>query len=106
MFNINYHHQLLNRNPPFGDDILSFVRGLPQYHLSIEESNVITYSGHRPAEVELKIACGATFTANHAMKSKKSKKGDLGMTTILTFTSDLNYIDFRRIPFVCFIFGH
>ncbi|KZP01054.1 P-loop containing nucleoside triphosphate hydrolase protein [Calocera viscosa TUFC12733] len=86
---------LLNRNPPFGRDVMNSVRALPAYSLSVEEVSVEPSSGNRPVSVALRISVGVTCESG---KKKKGKTVHLGMTSILTLTSDMEVVDFRRIP--------
>ncbi|KAJ7085715.1 Sec63 Brl domain-containing protein [Mycena belliarum] len=88
---------LLNRRPPFGNEVLASVRELPQYTLAIKEVEVHTNGGKDPVEVELAITCGLATEPQTSSKGRK-QKGRSHMTAILTLTSDLEMIDFRRIP--------
>lgn len=85
---------LLNRRPPFGHEVLSFVQNLPRYKVTIAQK------GYRPSyagvEVELEVECSLEVPLSGSSVSKKSKGPRLGMTDILTLTSDLDLVDFRR----------
>ncbi|KLO07339.1 P-loop containing nucleoside triphosphate hydrolase protein [Schizopora paradoxa] len=88
---------LLNRRPPFGHEILAFVNDLPQYDVSIVENGVRTFGGKRPVEVDLDITCSILATSNaKGSRNTKQKSRSSGMASILTLTSDLDFIDFRR----------
>lgn len=89
--------QLLNRRPPFGHEILAFVNDLPLYHVNIEEDNITTYSGEKAISVDLTISCGLLKGTDGKPKANKTRIRSLGMTSILTTTSDFDFIDFRRI---------
>ncbi|KAK0484062.1 Sec63 Brl domain-containing protein [Armillaria novae-zelandiae] len=89
---------LLNRRPPFGLEILASAREFPSYALKITELEVRTSGGTKLVEVDLSIECGLideTFTSQQ--KSKKQKGRVYNMTSIITLTSDMELIDFRRI---------
>ncbi|KAK0196704.1 hypothetical protein F5146DRAFT_1153057 [Armillaria mellea] len=89
---------LLNRRPPFGLEMLASTREFPSYMLKITEIEVRTNGGTKPVEVDLSIECGLndeTFTSQS--KSKKQKGRVYNMTSIITLTSDMELIDFRRI---------
>lgn len=86
---------MLNRRPPFGLEILASVKEFPQYRLSIKEIEVTKKSGS--TEVDLEVECGLLAYETNVTR-KKSKGFGLPMTTILTLTSDMDLIDFRRIP--------
>ncbi|KAH9950191.1 P-loop containing nucleoside triphosphate hydrolase protein [Amylocystis lapponica] len=90
--------RLLNRRPPFGNEILAFVRQLPQYTLKITEVNVTKGGGQQPVAIELSVECGLLVEDSVGAQSKKGKNKRSDMTVVLTLTSDLDYIDFRRIP--------
>ena len=89
--------QLLNRRPPFGLEVQAFVKDLPQYLISVEEDDVTSYSGKKPVTVDLTISISLSQPIKLAKHSKYRVKS-LGMTSVLTTTSDLEYVDFRRIP--------
>ncbi|EJD02191.1 P-loop containing nucleoside triphosphate hydrolase protein [Fomitiporia mediterranea MF3/22] len=89
---------LLNRRPPYGLEVLQFVHDMPQYAVSIAvaKNGVTSYSGRKPVSVELNIECHLVQALSGRTKSRQ-KSRFLGMTTILTTTSDLDLVDFRRI---------
>jgi ATP-dependent DNA helicase HFM1/MER3 len=91
----------LNRRPPFGFEVLASARELPEYSLSITEVDVRSSVGsQKPVEVELSVECSLVtdhFSAGPS-KAKKHQGRGSNMTTVLTLTSDLDFIDFRRIP--------
>ncbi len=89
--------QLLNRRTPFGHEILASVKEFPQYTLAVKALAVHSNGGKDPVEVELSITCGLAVEQSNAVKGKKLK-GRTQMTAILTLTSDLEMVDFRRIP--------
>ncbi|KAF7295289.1 DEAD/DEAH-box DNA helicase [Mycena indigotica] len=88
--------QLLNRRPPFGLEILAAVNEIPKYHVDIAEVGVHSNGGKDPVEIDLAVTCGLTNKTNNTGKLKKQKWTQ--MTSILTLTSDLELVDFRRIP--------
>ncbi|TFK42447.1 hypothetical protein BDQ12DRAFT_732098 [Crucibulum laeve] len=87
---------LLNRRPPFGLQVLSSVEKLPRYSLEVTEVGVTPRGGKGPVEAEILIECGLADDQAAASKSKKHKHTD--MTVVLTLSSDMDFIDFRRIP--------
>jgi ATP-dependent DNA helicase HFM1/MER3 len=81
--------------------VLASARELPEYSLKITEVDVASSSGGEdPVEVELLIECSLVVdqSTSGALKAKKQKGRGTNMTTVLTLTSDLDFIDFRRIP--------
>ncbi|KAK7038046.1 ATP-dependent DNA helicase MER3 [Favolaschia claudopus] len=88
---------LLNRRPPFGHEVLASVGELPQYILAVQEVRVQSNGGKEPVEIDLSVTCGLAIEQSNAAKGKKIK-GRTQMTAILTVTSDLELVDFRRIP--------
>ncbi|KAL5476424.1 HFM1_2 [Sanghuangporus weigelae] len=89
---------LLNRRPPYGHEVLQQVQDMPHYGLSIsvDRNGVTSYSGKKAVSIELNIEC-SLLQALPSRKKFKQKAKSLGMTSVLTTTSDLNLIDFRRI---------
>ena len=93
--------QLLNKKQASGDKILSVARDLPQYFLTIHELAVEynTMASGNAVDVEVDIHCSASLGSASSSKSKGQKSRYYhDMTYILTVTSDLDFVDFRRIP--------
>ncbi|KAJ1309146.1 hypothetical protein OPQ81_004819 [Rhizoctonia solani] len=87
--------KLLNRRPPFGSDIISSARTLPAYSVLVEELSSTANKVAKTVEVELLVTVSvkcASLKDNHAPKGF-----DARVTSILTITSDNQFIDFRRI---------
>ncbi|KAH9901512.1 P-loop containing nucleoside triphosphate hydrolase protein [Cubamyces lactineus] len=86
---------LLNRKSPFGQELLTTVNQLPQYTITITESDMSTQDDG--VEVTLSMECGLFRDTKppRTKKAKKQKRWD--MTLVLTLTSDNTFIDFRRI---------
>ncbi|KAF7986542.1 hypothetical protein HWV62_26264 [Athelia sp. TMB] len=91
---------LLNRRPPFGQELLISAKDLPQYCLKVTEIQVMpSMDGIRPVEVELAIECSLVANSSTGTTKLKKQKGrNHSMTTVLTVTSDLEFVDYRRIP--------
>ena len=91
--------QLLNRRPPFGHEVLAFLKELPVYEVSISlrRNGITSYSGRKPVAVDLDIQCGLLQELGKAKSKSKHKHRNFGATNVLTLTSDLDFIDFRRI---------
>ncbi|KAF8499942.1 P-loop containing nucleoside triphosphate hydrolase protein, partial [Gautieria morchelliformis] len=90
--------KLLNRRAPFGDAVVAAARRLPQYSLKVTEVSTTTFGGDKPVAIELSIECGLIGAPEaKSTKGKERKQASLGMTAILTLTSDNNLVDFRRI---------
>lgn len=70
---------------------------LPQYTLVVQEVEVRSGAGN-PVEVRLRIECSIVEARNTAVKPKKSRSRNFDRTAVLTVTSDMDFIDFRRIP--------
>ncbi|KAF8997948.1 P-loop containing nucleoside triphosphate hydrolase protein [Hymenopellis radicata] len=88
---------LLNRRPPFGLEMLALVREFPLYTLRVLQTDVRTSNGQQPVEIDLTIECGIEDDHGNSKTSKKSKGRSQNMTAILTLTSDMDLLDFRRI---------
>ncbi|KAJ3837994.1 P-loop containing nucleoside triphosphate hydrolase protein [Lentinula raphanica] len=88
---------LLNRNPPFGLDMLAAAREFPQYTLKIDEIRTHSDQGRTPVDVELSIECGLVQEAGPTKPKKQKITRFSHMTSVLTLTSDNQFVDFRRI---------
>ncbi|KAI0282118.1 Sec63 Brl domain-containing protein, partial [Russula aff. rugulosa BPL654] len=92
---------LLNKKQASGHKILHAVRELPQYSVSIRELGIAhsTTISDNAVDVEVDIQCSVTLDGASSSKSKAQRSRHYNdMTYILTLTSDLDFIDFRRIP--------
>lgn len=78
---------------------MASVHELPQYSVQITEDDLTSYDGKKPVTAELTIGCGLLEDISKS-KTKKQRGRSLGMTSILTVTSELELIDFRRISCV------
>ncbi|KAJ3571066.1 hypothetical protein NP233_g4001 [Leucocoprinus birnbaumii] len=85
---------LLNRKAPFGHEVLASAAEIPQFALDASRVSVKSDGGKTPVQLEVSIQCSLKNQASAAKPKKKSRYHD--MTTILTITSDLDLIDFRR----------
>jgi ATP-dependent DNA helicase HFM1/MER3 len=94
LFEFAHSTQLLSRRPPFGREVLSSVMALPSYTLKLDEKRV-RGGGSDPLEVELCVQCGLSVDSQPS-KQRNTKYHDI--TNVLTLTSDLDFVDFRRIP--------
>lgn len=78
---------------------MAAARELPQFNLKITENSVTTSGGDNPVTIELEIECSLVDMPEvKSIKQKKLKSASLGMTGVLTLTSDNDFVDFRRIP--------
>jgi ATP-dependent DNA helicase HFM1/MER3 len=68
--------------------------------LKATELEVRSNGGRDPVEVDLSIECGLAMEMSKSIQRKKQKGRSSYMTAVLTLTSDLDLIDFRRIPYV------
>ncbi|KIK31009.1 hypothetical protein PISMIDRAFT_5571, partial [Pisolithus microcarpus 441] len=89
--------ELLNRRPPFGSEVLAAAKEFPRYFVNVKETRAFPSDGKNPVEVELSIECGLLPDSMASRKAKVPKRTGTEMTTLLTLTSDLIFIDFRRI---------
>lgn len=90
----------MNRRPPFGQEVLAYLKQLPQYTVEVTEVNVVPSDGQSPVEVELSIECGLLCDLTDAPQPRKGKLRFREATVVVTVTSDLDYVDFSRIPYV------
>jgi ATP-dependent DNA helicase HFM1/MER3 len=84
----------MNRRPPFGTDVVQFAKSLPHYFLDVSEKSVVS-SDSGVVEIQLHVQCG--MLDNNEPKSMRKTRGR-DITQVLTLTSDLEFVDFRRIP--------
>lgn len=91
--------KLLGRRAPFGHEVLAFLQGLPQYNLSIEVDDISSFNGKKSVSVTLTVNCSLVEALKITTNSRQRSKFP-GMTTILTTTSDFDFVDFRRIAYV------
>ena len=97
-----YSLQLLNRRPPFGLEVISYARNLPEYYVTIEEVDITRSDGQSPVEVELAITCGIKNDSADP-KSKKGKSKFRDSTVVFVVTSTLDFVDFRRIGYTTYV---
>ena len=99
-FNKNFP-QLLQRRVGFGHEIVASASAMPHYNLKVEETGVYE-SKENGVEVEIAISCGLANTGQEGIKrkDKKSPRKAFNMTSVLTISSDYEFIDFRRTRFV------
>jgi ATP-dependent DNA helicase HFM1/MER3 len=95
-----FRPQLLSRRPPFGLDVITSARELPTYFLKVTETEVNSSDGKAAVEVVLAIECGLSVGQVNVPKAKKQKTRVLNMTAVFILTSDMDFVDFRRIPCV------
>jgi hypothetical protein len=65
--------------------------------LEITELEVTSNGGKTAVEIDLSIECRLVAEQANRSKAKKQKARGINMTAILTLTSDMDLIDFRRI---------
>jgi len=93
---IQLNCQLLNRQNPFGHEILASLANIPQYCFNVKQVSVAFDRERKSIHVEISIECNL---ANQAPAIKRNSRY-YDMTTILTITSDFHLVDFRRTPLV------
>ncbi|KAH9180405.1 P-loop containing nucleoside triphosphate hydrolase protein [Lactarius sanguifluus] len=93
-----YIDMLLNKKQASGHKILFAVRELPQYSVTIDELSVVHSTSDSPIDVELDIQCSVSWGGSSSKPKAHKNRHFADMTYVLTVTSDLEFIDFRRIP--------
>ncbi|KAG8734229.1 Sec63 [Ceratobasidium sp. 423] len=89
---------LLNRRPPFGSGLVSSARALPSYSVFVEELSSAANKAVNTVDIELLVTVSAKCAST---EDNRAHKGfDARVTSILTITSDNQFIDFRRIKWV------
>ena len=94
--------QLLNRRPPFGFSVLASVAEFPLYSLSVKETDIFS-DGTNPVQVNLLVECGLVDEDSPSTKPTNKGRHAMSITVVLTLTSDMDMIDFRRIPSVIYL---
>ncbi|KAF6764008.1 Sec63 Brl domain-containing protein [Ephemerocybe angulata] len=92
---------LLNRTAGFGEKLVAFANAMPRYSLMVKELEVHSDRGRSEVEVELAVTCGLLNPHQYGDKTIAPKKGfkmSYDRTSVLTMSSDNDFIDFRRIP--------
>ncbi|KAG9290860.1 hypothetical protein G9A89_011010 [Geosiphon pyriformis] len=79
---------IVNRNPPFGNQVLDALSLLPQFKL-----DVTLYSEYSSTDIELNIEISITNT-----KVKTKNNGMSLFATFLAVTTDAILLDYRRFP--------
>jgi ATP-dependent DNA helicase HFM1/MER3 len=70
---------------------------LPVYSVTVDEVSVMHSPGSTTVDVELEVQCSASLEGASKSKAQKGRYYH-DVTHVLTVTSDLEFIDFRRIP--------
>ncbi|BGP46261.1 ATP-dependent DNA helicase MER3 [Rhodotorula kratochvilovae] len=84
---------LLNRKPPYGRKLIAQAKSLPQFEVSITDSNEQVLDGRSGVQVELSVDLRLALTK----PLPAVKKGTIKLWAyIATTTSDGEFIDFRR----------
>lgn len=76
--------------------MIAAVKELPFYSLRVTQTDVRTSKGQKPVEIDLTVECSIIDDRSPALKAKKAKGRYRDMTAIITMTSDMDLIDFRR----------
>ncbi|EJD53129.1 P-loop containing nucleoside triphosphate hydrolase protein, partial [Auricularia subglabra TFB-10046 SS5] len=86
---------LLNRRPPFGLDVLAAAKELPDFDIKIVDASVETRAGKGEVHCTLTVECSVSVELSK--QKRRKQKQALGSTSVLTITSDEEFIDFRNI---------
>jgi hypothetical protein len=87
--------QYLNRKPPFGKALLAATDAFPRCSVSIKEIEVQhSMEPNQPVVVSLEITCGVEVGL---ASTPKGMRHGPEMISILTCTSSLEFVDYRRI---------
>ena len=77
----------------------------PQYSLGVRATDIFSDSGMNPVQVHLLVECGLANKLLSSNKPKKQNRCAMSITAVLTLTSDMDLVDFRRIPSVIFLYS-
>lgn len=81
--------------------MLEYLRQFPVYQLTIKATSVNSDQGKGPVEVDVDIECGLAEPLAKSTQ-KKTKGRVVDYTSVLTLTSDNEFVDYRRIPWVSY----
>lgn len=91
----SHFYQWLNRKPPFGKVLLASVDTFPRCSVSITDLGIQKQTAaNRPVISSLEIRCSAEVAMAFKTTGPRSRPGTV---SILTCTSDLAFLDYRRI---------
>ncbi|VDB82695.1 unnamed protein product [Peniophora sp. CBMAI 1063] len=90
--------EIMSRKAGTGFTVLKSLAEMPRYRLEITELSTVSHGGAGPVSVKLKVKCGLLLDKGQKLKSKSGRGYDA--TSVLSVTSDLDLIDYRRIPTV------
>ncbi|TEB26532.1 P-loop containing nucleoside triphosphate hydrolase protein, partial [Coprinellus micaceus] len=91
---------LLKRAPPFGHKVVGLAEAMPRYCVSLQEIDVHLGGGKQPVEVEISITCALANPQQYGVKPsdyKGKSRRTYDMTSVLTISSDYDFVDYRRI---------
>ena len=88
----------MSRKAGTGFTVLKSLAEMPRYRLEITELSTTSHGGSSPVSVKLQVKCGLLLGKDQKIKAKSGRGYDA--TFVLSVTSDLDLIDYRRIPCV------
>ncbi|KZV62156.1 P-loop containing nucleoside triphosphate hydrolase protein [Peniophora sp. CONT] len=88
--------EIMSRKSGTGFTVLKSLSEMPRYRLEIIELSTTSHGGTSPVSVKLSVKCSLLLGKNQKLKSKSGRGYDA--TSVLSVTSDLDLIDYRRIP--------
>lgn len=54
----NNTNQLLNRHPPFGNNIVAAAKSFPKFTIGVDEQYLLLHQGAKPVQAVLKLSIG------------------------------------------------
>lgn len=72
------------------------MNAIPRYEVCVKVIDVHTDGGKSDVQAELAVECSA-LVGDPLKTSKKIKPRSFDMTSVLTVSSDMEFVDFRRI---------
>ncbi|KAI0273477.1 Sec63 Brl domain-containing protein [Gloeopeniophorella convolvens] len=88
---------LLGKKQPTGHKIMLAVKEFPQYTVAISRLSEASSTDESSVAIDLEVECSVSSEGTTKQKAHKNRHYH-DMTHILTVTSDLEFVDFRRIP--------
>lgn len=79
---------------------------MPRYCVSLQEIDVHLGGGKQPVEVEISITCALANPQQYGVKPsdyKGKSRRTYDMTSVLTISSDYDFVDYRRIQWVAIL---
>ncbi|EOR01293.1 ATP-dependent DNA helicase MER3 [Wallemia ichthyophaga EXF-994] len=90
-----YVELLLNRHPPFGNNIVAAAKSFPKFTIGVDEQYLLLHQGAKPVQAVLKLSIGVA-NAGKNMRVKTRSNSSLH-ASIVVWNSNDDLVEFKRI---------